>query len=282
MPELLRHVGIAGLGLVGGSLARDLLARGVEVTGYDRDPSKVERSPGAGGARFRLVHSAGEVMTAPVVVIAVPVAAALDLLAELAPHVTPAHLVMDVGSTKRDVVARAAALGIGARFIGCHPLAGDHRSGWAASREGLFAGAPVFLCPGREADPAAVARAAALWRALGGRPQLMTPEGHDEHVALISHLPHMLSVALALTLADAGIPRNALGPGGHELTRLAGSSPEMWGDIAAQNRPALVAALVQLENQLCSLRSALETTDAPGGADDAGRFLRSARDWSAA
>lgn len=134
-------VAILGLGLIGGSLARDLAARGVRVLGWDRDEAVV-RAAAEQGIVEPLSDDAPEI-----VVFAVPVIAARELLGELRDELHGARLITDVGSTKRSIVKQAEALGLGARFVGSHPLAGDHRAGWNASRTGLFAGARVFLSP---------------------------------------------------------------------------------------------------------------------------------------
>jgi prephenate dehydrogenase len=273
VPELPPHVGIVGLGLMGGSLARDLVARGVRVTAFDRDAALT--GPAADG--IHLVTSARDVMGAPVIVLAVPVNASVHLLAELGPRSTPAHTLLDVGSTKANLAAHAEALGIGDRFVGCHPLAGDHRSGWSASRAGLFQGATIFVCPSATAAPRAVSIAESLWTGVGGIVEFDDAAAHDRRMALASHLPHMLSVALALTLCEAGVPHAVLGPGGRDVARLAGGSPEMWSDIVIQNRPALTEALEHFERRLGELRRAIGA----GADDDVRPMLTSARVWHA-
>jgi prephenate dehydrogenase len=277
MEMLPPHVGIVGLGLMGGSLARDLVARGVRVTAFDRDPSLRGELEGPGPHRLRLVDSAAGVLAAPVVVIAVPVVAALDVLAELAPGIGPSHLIMDVGSTKAAIVQRAESLGIGRQFVGCHPLAGDHRSGWTASRPDLFNGAPVFVCASSDSAPDALALATAFWTALGGCVQTLTAADHDRRMALVSHLPHMMSVALALTLRHAGMTHDMLGPGGRDVTRLASGSAQVWSQIAAQNRESLVTALAAFEIEARELRTAMEAGETTAVA----ALLQNAAAWTA-
>ena len=262
MGEPSRRVGIVGLGLIGGSLARDLIARGVDVIAYDREFDRLRKSADPVLARVRLVESVREVAAAESVVIAVPVAAALSVLEALVPVIGSAHLIMDVGGTKAAVVAQAETLGIGQRFIGCHPLAGDHRSGWEASRTGLFADATIFLCrPASAGDDRALA-AERFWRSLDALPLWMEAETHDRRLAFSSHLPHMLAAALALTLQDAGVARAELGPGGSDMTRLSASSPELWTDIAVQNADVLSDALRACETTLLALRIAVQSRDA--------------------
>ena len=255
-------VGIVGLGLIGGSLARDLIARGVDVMAYDRQVERLRALTDATLARVRLVDALHEVAAAQAVVIAVPVTAALSVLDSLAPALTPRHLVMDVGGTKAAIEARAETLGIGDRFVGCHPLAGDHRSGWDASRAGLFAGAPVFVCQPASGGEDRVVAAEEFWRALGAAPVRVGAAAHDQRLGLTSHLPHMLASALVLALQGAGVARAELGPGGRDMTRLAASPPELWTDIALQNADALASALDACEATLRSLRHEIGARDA--------------------
>jgi prephenate dehydrogenase len=172
-----------------------------------------------------------------------------------------AKLITDVGSTKSRIVALAAELGLGARFVGSHPLAGDHRSGWDASRTGLFSNARVYICPPPQATDL-VELAAGFWRRLGATPTVLSADDHDRQLAWTSHLPHMVSTALALALARTGVERGDLGPGGRDVTRLAGGSPDVWTAIARDNAVALDAALAATEREIAGVRRALSRADA--------------------
>jgi prephenate dehydrogenase len=166
-----------------------------------------------------------------------------------------------VGSTKRSIVQCAERLGLGDRFVGAHPLAGDHRSGWDASRTGLFQGAPVYLTPSRSTEPDALELARELWTMVGAVPQVMDAAEHDRRLAWSSHLPHAASTALACALAEAGIARSALGPGGRDVTRLAGSSPEMWADILVDNADMVRSALAAMSAHLSAISDAVASED---------------------
>jgi prephenate dehydrogenase len=274
MTAPVESVAVIGLGLIGGSLARDLSALGVRVVGFDADATQL-----AAAIRTNVVHAtldeSLDVRNVDVVVIAVPVDAAADVLRRVASYARHVKVITDVGSTKSRIVEAARALGLAEKFVGAHPMAGDHRSGWAASRAGLFVDAPVYLCAAREVDADAIDLAETLWKRLGARPERMAPEEHDLKLAWTSHLPHMVSTSLALALARAGVERANLGPGGRDVTRLAGSSPEMWTAIALENAPALEAALRQMERELATLRSVIKRAD-PG--ELRARFL-AARTW---
>jgi len=252
---------VVGLGLIGGSVARALTERGVRVLGFDHDDATLRAAVAEGGIHSPLAADWAGVEDAELVVIAVPVDAAAGVLAALAPRLGRALLVTDVGSTKASVVDAARAAGIGATFVGSHPLAGDHRSGWAASRAELFHGARVFLAPTAETTAAALRRAESLWRELGARAEQVDAAEHDRRLAVTSHLPQVAASALASVLAERGADRAELGPGGRDMTRLAGSSPAMWTAIAADNALPLSAAVAALEERLHDFRRALDGGD---------------------
>jgi prephenate dehydrogenase len=257
----LRCVAVAGLGLIGGSAARDLAARGVRVLGHDRDCAAVDAALGEDVISAALGDDLAGVEDADALMIAVPVRAAAELLERAAPRLAAVPLVTDAGSTKRGIVRAAERLGLGARFVGAHPLAGDHRSGWEASRPGLFAGAPVYLCPAAQASDEARRLARELWAMLGGVVTEMDADEHDRRLGWTSHLPHVVSAALAAALAERGVARGDLGPGGRDVTRLAGGSPEMWTDIALENADALLSAIEAMGAELAAFRDAIASRD---------------------
>jgi prephenate dehydrogenase len=210
-----------------------------------------------------------------VVVLALPVDATVALLPRLAAHVNGARLVMDLGSTKASIVAAAEAAGLGPRFVGAHPLTGSHRSGWGASRASLFEDARVFLCASPSTEVATLRLAESFWRELRAGVELLGAAEHDDQMAWRSHLPHLVSCALSVTLRDAGIRRSALGPGGRDMTRLAGGAPSMWRPIVNDNASAIIEALDACEARLRRFREALLAGDAV----ETQYFLESASEW---
>jgi len=269
-------VAIIGLGLIGGSLARDLARRGRRVVGYDQDHEVVReaRAEGvlAGGLGSRL-EGIDEV---DMIIIATPLSETVRLLAQLASRRSRIGVITDVGSTKRTVVETAEGLGLGSHFIGGHPLAGDHRGGWPASREGLFRGARVFLTPSGSAGRRALAAVHELWHSVGATPEEVEPAAHDEMMAWLSHLPQSLSTALALALREKGVGPGELGPGGRDLVRLAASPPDLWTEIVLDNLRALVPALDRVERQLSELRQALLLRDR----DQIAEYFNIGQSWS--
>lgn len=267
-------VAIIGLGLIGGSLARDLAARGVRVVAHDRDPEAVRAAMRDGVVGRELDARLDGIEEADTVVLAVPVSAMSGLLGLVAARSDRAKVVMDVGSTKRGIVDAAARSVIADRFVGAHPFAGDHRSGYEASRPDLFAGARVFLSPTGLCSREAIDSASALWASIGAFPEIIDARAHDALVAMTSHLPQIVSTALALGLASHGISRTQLGTGGESMTRLAGSSPEMWSAICSDNRDELIGAVSAFRRELDRIGAAIES-----GPDDTRLLLARARQW---
>lgn len=268
-------VAVIGLGLIGGSVARDLSALGKHVVAFDADETHLAAAVRTNVVSRVMDASLDGVRDVDVVVIATPVDVAVDLLRRVGPSAKRAKLITDVGSTKGRIVEMAKSLGLGERFVGSHPMAGDHRSGWDASRTGLFVDAPVYLCGSREATTSSYELAETFWRRLGARPERMAADQHDLKLAWTSHLPHMVSMSLGLALARAGVDRGYLGPGGRDVTRLAGSSPDMWTAIALENAAALDGALKRIEQEMAALRDAIKRADR----DDLHRRLAAARLW---
>jgi cyclohexadieny/prephenate dehydrogenase len=269
------RIAVIGLGLMGGSIARALHARGVRLLGYDRDGTQLDAAVREGIVHEPLDGELAGLATAEVVVLALPVDATVTLLPCVASRLGDARLVMDLGSTKRSIVAAAEAAGIGSRYVGAHPLTGSHRSGWGASRASLFEDARIFLCPTPSTTVGTLELAESLWRELRAGVEVIDAAEHDEQMAWRSHLPHLVSSTLALTLRDAGVRRSALGPGGRDMTRLAGGSPTMWHPIVRDNAAAIAEALAAYEERLHALRMALVEGDAAA----ARHHIESAATW---
>jgi prephenate dehydrogenase len=217
-----------------------------------------------------------EVREVDLVLLAVPISRIVPLIRDLAP--TDA-LVTDVASTKTKIVREAEARGL--RFVGGHPMAGSQLSGVANARKDLFRGARYFLTPTSRTDPEAYREVAQFVRQdLGALPTAVDPEKHDLLVAALSHLPHLMAVALLKVASD--ISPEALsfaGPSFRDLTRVGASNPALWSDILAENAPALgealgafAGAMAQLGSEISNRKSiedrfrvAREAYDALGG-----------------
>lgn len=258
---------VIGLGAIGGSLAWQARMAGIpKVVGFS--PS---RSDGIDALRASAITDLADSPIhasrgAELVVLAVPPNATLDLIGRLASELEPAALLTDVCSVKAPIVARAAAVGLGGRFAGGHPLAGTHASGFAAARPDRLRGCVVYVCEtGAPGGDQAARSVMSFWRrVLEASPVLIDPGAHDRQLAWTSHLPQAVASALAKTLADRGLAGVSFGPGARDTTRLAASQPEMWIDILLHNREAVADALASTESGLAELRRLIAAGDAAG------------------
>ncbi|WP_245887886.1 prephenate dehydrogenase/arogenate dehydrogenase family protein [Geodermatophilus tzadiensis] len=233
-------VGIVGLGQLGGSLAAALVAAGREVRGWDVDPAAREAAAARGVAVTRGL--------AGVVVLAVPLPAMATALDGV--DVDPAATVTDLGSVKGPVLASVGAA-LGSRFVGGHPMCGTERSGHEATDPGLFRGARWALClePGTELPR--WLRAAEVALAAGAEVVPVTAAEHDDAVAAVSHVPHLLAAALAAAAGEAGPLALALAAGSfRDGTRVIGSDPAFVTAMVEGNAGPTAAALDRVRAQL--------------------------------
>lgn len=266
---MIKRLTVIGVGLIGGSLARALRGCGAvaEIVGSGRNVPDLTKAVELGVIdRFEL-DPATAVRGADMVVIAVTLGATPGILQAIAPQLDANAIVTDVGSAKRGVVdaARTALQAQFPRFVPGHPIAGAERSGVTASVAGLFVRHRVILTPLAETAPDAVARVQSMWQRAGASVTQMDVDHHDQVLAATSHLPHMLAYALVDCLAgmsDSGEIFDYAAGGFRDFTRIASSSPDMWRDIALENRQALIAMCDRFTNTFGQLRAALATGDA--------------------
>ncbi|TXH73853.1 prephenate dehydrogenase/arogenate dehydrogenase family protein [Thiobacillus sp.] len=258
---------IVGTGLIGGSFALALKQAGAvrEVLGVGRNPARltVARELGLIDRAVDWVEAG----RADCILLALPVGETEAVLKNLAPHLKAGAIVTDAGSTKADVVEAArAALGTRfADFVPGHPIAGSEQSGPGAARADLYRGKRVVLTPQDETRADAVATVRALWEAAGAQVETLGAAQHDRIFAAVSHLPHLAAFALVDDLAqraDGDTFFRFAASGFRDFTRIAGSSPEMWRDIALANREAVLAELDAYLASLQALRSAVSAEDA--------------------
>jgi prephenate dehydrogenase len=201
---------------------------------------------------------------ADLVIIATPLSVMERMATIIKPYLSPGCIVTDAGSSKQCVVgAMEKIFHPRIHFVGAHPIAGSERSGMKASRANLFEDSPCILTPTRKTNKKALGKVRRLWQGLGSRVTLMSPGAHDRVVAAISHLPHVLAVALVNCIA--GTPTGAkkilpfAGTGFKDSTRIAASHPEMWVDICLANRKEILRVLGSFEKQLQGLKKALRS-----------------------
>ena len=257
------HLGIIGLGAIGGSLARQGKLAGLpRVSGWSPEPSERALAVQQGALDDAPPRASDVARAADLLVLAAPPAANLEQLDALRPHLKPGALVTDVGSVKRAIVARAEHIGLAARFAGSHPLAGTHRHGFEASRADLFRGAVVYVTPCNGGADAA-REIAHFWQdVLSAEPVLLDAERHDAQLAATSHVPQVVASLLGDFLASHAPRGSTFGPGAMDTTRLAASDPELWTEILLMNRDEILPALRALEESLGTVERALEVGDA--------------------
>lgn len=265
---MIHKLAIIGVGLIGGSLARDLRALGLvnEVVGFGRSLGNLELAVELGVIDRAAVNARDAVQGADMVVIAVPVGNIAAVLQEIAPVIDDGAVITDVGSVKQSVV-EAARQTMGEHFpafVPGHPIAGTENSGVGASLEGLYRGRRVILTPVKETDTGAAARVHAIWQAVGAEVVMMDAAEHDAILAASSHLPHMVAFALMDMLVRKDEHRQIFeySAGGlRDTTRIAGSDAVMWRDIVLNNREALLEVLSQYHEDIGEMAAAIERGD---------------------
>lgn len=263
-PPPFKKLAVLGLGLLGGSVAAAAKQRGLadEVVGAARRTGPLERARAAG-----IVDSVASPLEAVVgadfVVLATPVGSMPKLVAEVAPNLEPGCILTDVGSVKLSVIDLIPGLlPDGVEFVGSHPMAGSHLRGPDHARADLFEGATCVVTPRLGQSPTAIERVEDFWRALGARVTRRSAAAHDEEVAWVSHLPHLLAFAFAESLQSA--PREVgelAGSGFRDFTRIAQSDAELWGEILSLNSKALSGPLNHFSESLARLARLLEEGD---------------------
>ena len=264
---IIEKLAVVGTGLIGGSFALALKQAGAvrEVLGVGRNPARLTIAREL-GLIDRAVDWA-QAGQADCILLALPVGETEAVLKQLAPHLKTGAVVTDAGSTKANVVAAArAALGERfADFVPGHPIAGSEQSGPGAACADLYQGKKVVLTPQAETRASALATVRALWEAAGAQVETLEADLHDRVFAAVSHLPHLAAFALVDELAqrpDGDTFFRFAASGFRDFTRIAGSSPEMWRDIALANREAVLAELDAYLAALRSLRQAVAGDDA--------------------
>lgn len=257
---MFNQLGLIGCGLMGGSFALALKRAGLvkRVVGYSKSPSTTERARQLGIIDVAAESALLAVSGSDLVLLAVPVSATETTLKTIRALIEPGVLVMDVGSTKRDVVdaARRSLREKVGCFVPAHPIAGKEASGIEHADASLYNGRQVILTPLQQSEAALVQKATDVWSALGAQVLIMSPENHDAAFAAVSHLPHLLAFAFFSSVVNQPAGRDYLslaGPGFRDFTRIAASSPEMWRDILVANREEVLKQSQRFRHALAAL-----------------------------
>jgi prephenate dehydrogenase len=266
---LVERMTIAGVGLIGGSLAAAARRAGLvgEVLGFGRTAANLAVAHER-GLIDRIVTDDVAAADADLIVLATPVETCARLAERFRRHARPGTVVTDVGSVKGTLVAaleRVWGDGSGG-VVGAHPIAGSEASGAAAAQADLFRERLCILTPTARTPAPALRLVRSLWEGVGARIEEMSPETHDAILARVSHLPHVLAYALVRAVTDRQADGHRLldyvGTGFLDVTRIAASPAEVWRDIVLANRPALTAALAEMRLALDELVTLINAGDA--------------------
>jgi prephenate dehydrogenase len=278
---MFEQLGVIGCGLMGGSFALAMKRAGLarRVIGYSKSPSTTEQAK-----RLGIIDTAAEsallaVSGSDLVLIAVPVSASEATFKAIRHGIEDGTLVMDVGSTKRDVVdaARRVLKDRIVSFVPAHPIAGKEVSGIGHADAALYQGRQVILTPLAKTAPELVQKATDAWAAIGSQVLRMSAEDHDAAFAAVSHLPHILAFAFFNSVARQPAGRDYLslgGPGFRDFTRIAASNPEVWRDILMANREEILKQTQRFRHTLDAMEHVIKT----GNTEALEALIRSASD----
>lgn len=264
------QLGIIGCGLMGCSFALAMKRAGLvkRIVGYSKSPTTTARALQMGVIDVEAASALLAVSGSDIVLVAVPVAATEATLKAIKHMITPGMLVMDVGSTKRDVVDSAqrtlgSSLGT---FVPAHPIAGKELSGVEHADVNLYMGRQVILTPIGKTFTAQLLKAEDVWTALGCSVQSMSPDAHDAAFAAVSHLPHLLAFAMMNSITSQKQAADYLalaGTGFRDFTRIAASDPKMWHDILLANRTQVLEQIGSFKQSLQALETMVSNNDSP-------------------
>lgn len=269
MSVIFDRVALIGLGLIAGSMSLAMRRAGVagEIVGTARS-DETRRIAEEIGLVDRVVASSAEAAEgADLIVLAVPVGAMADIAAEIAPHLKPGALVIDVGSVKRSVFDSVIpALPEGVHFIGTHPMAGTEHSGPRSGFAELFDNRWCLVVPPEDAPAELVEKLERFWRSLGSNTERMDPDHHDLVCAVVSHTPHLIAYTMVgvaddlRRVTDSEVIKFSAA-GFRDFTRIAASDPTMWRDVFLTNKDATLEILGRFTEELFALQRAIRTGD---------------------
>ena len=255
-------VAIVGVGLIGGSIGLALRERELaqRVIGVGRTASRLQQARRRGAVTETTTSLERGVAEADVVVVCTPVDDVAEYVCAVAENTGPDTLITDVGSTKEQIVQHLeVTLPAKTRFLGSHPVAGGEKAGVRFARADLFQGRLAIVTPGKQSAAQDIQRVSRFWRSLGAQVVRMTPRQHDEQIAAISHLPHVLATLLAAGTTTE--QQQLVGTGWLDTTRVASGDVTLWRQIFQQNKVHVLKSVDKFAQLLTSFREALNKDD---------------------
>lgn len=279
MRRMVSKIGIIGLGLIGGSLAKSLKRadKGYEIFAYDNDEVTIEEAFKSGAVDHKVVDF-DNFSGCDVVFLCIPVYSMETIITQLKPILSEQCILTDVGSTKGDVISIVQKVKIKQPFIGGHPLAGSEKSGYKASKANLFENAYYCLTPMDDCENWAFQCLEKLIKDMGAIPIKLTTQEHDRATATISHVPHVVAALLVNLLIKLDSPSKimkTIAAGGFkDITRIASSSPELWTGICFSNKEIILETLSEMKSILSSFENNLIINDK----NEVQEYFKTARD----
>jgi prephenate dehydrogenase len=253
--KLFNKAVIIGTGLIGSSLGLDLKKRHLvsRITGLSRNQSNARLAKKSGAIDY-VASSLDAVNDADLVILATPVDSILEIAFKIAGKIKKECIVIDVGSTKQQIVSKINR--VIPNFIGCHPLAGSEKRGVINLAAGIFNNSICIITPLVKTDKKVLNKIRLLWRKLGSKVIILSPEKHDRILAFTSHLPHAVAFSLISSIPDKFL---GLSSGGlRDTTRISASDANLWSEVFLSNRRNILASLSAFQTRLSVLKLALE------------------------
>jgi prephenate dehydrogenase len=266
--DKINRIVIAGVGLIGGSIGLALKRARFHgrIIGLGRRWSSLKNAIDAGAVDSATLDYEEALSDADLLVICTPVDVMPSIVEKAFKHIPEGSVLTDVGSTKGQLVAEMEKLvPDGIHFVGAHPMAGSHKTGVSAADAAMFDGSVCILTPTESTDPGAVDMVTELWKRMGARVEIMSPQDHDFLIAAASHLPHAAACALIQVVAgtenERGKAIDFTATGFADATRIAAGDPRVWKGIFLHNSEMVSSMLSRLEKEIADIRKALDDRD---------------------
>ena len=259
-------IAIVGLGLIGGSVAKDVRRLGLarQILGYDKNEEYHKEIKSRKLVDYLSDAPDKKMAEAELVLLAVPVKAFKEVLPAIIPNISSTAILTDTGSVKSPLLNMMCAPEYEEiRFVGGHPIAGSEHFGPGAAQQNLFSGKRCILTPGEKTDKDWIRVVRKFWESLGAKVSEMDAESHDQMFASVSHLPHLLAYACIQAISNTDT-QEALGHSGaglKDFSRIASSSPQMWADIFLENQENLLPRVVAFNEVLKALEEKIKNND---------------------
>tara|TARA_B100000945_G_scaffold318598_1_gene323822 strand:+ start:1829 stop:2701 length:873 start_codon:yes stop_codon:yes gene_type:complete len=259
-------IAIVGLGLIGGSVAKDVRRLGLarKILGYDNNEEYHKEIKSEKLADYLSSMPDKKLAQAELVLLAVPVKSFKDILPLILPNISSTAILTDTGSVKSPLLKMMCSHDYeNIRFLGGHPIAGSENFGPSAAQNNLFFGKRCIITPEEKTDKESILVVRRFWESMGAKVSEMDPESHDQMFASVSHLPHILAYACiqAISNTDSNEALGHSGAGLKDFSRIASSSPEMWADIFLENQEKLLPRVVAFKKVLSSLEEKIKNND---------------------